>query len=68
MQTVPTTPSLNVDVARLLKSEFHRRMQVARMRRQHELEALVKSGKLAVGHCRVRALHACSCPCTCAPP
>lgn len=46
-------PTLNVDVPRLLRVEYHKRMQAARMRRQHELENLLKSGKLPVGHCRV---------------
>jgi len=46
-------PSLNVDVPRLLRVEYHRRMQTARNRRLHELEGLLKSGKLPVGHCRV---------------
>ena len=48
-----TLPTLNVDVPRLLRVEYHKRLQMARVKRQHELEALLKSGKLAVGHCRV---------------
>jgi hypothetical protein len=48
-------PMLMMDVPRLLRMEYHKRLQMARGKRQHELEALVKSGKLPVGHCRVSA-------------
>ena len=68
-------PTMNVDVPRLLRVEYHKRMQAARMRRQHELENLLRSGKLPVGHCRVRfGPHAwdfrpkpphSECPCCC---
>jgi hypothetical protein len=37
-----------VDVPRLLRVEYHKRIQMARAKRQHELEALNKSGKLPV--------------------
>eukprot|EP00878_Enallax_costatus_P027104 GHUV01029150.1.p1 GENE.GHUV01029150.1~~GHUV01029150.1.p1 ORF type:complete len:553 (+),score=288.07 GHUV01029150.1:285-1943(+) len=45
-------PSLNVDVPRMLLREFHQRMNRAKGRRTHELEALLKRKDLPVGHGR----------------
>lgn len=46
-------PVLNVDVPRLLRAEYHKRMSQSRNKRLHELEALLAT-QLPVGHCRVR--------------
>jgi hypothetical protein len=47
-------PSLNVDVPRLLLREYHHRAGRSRVRRQMELEQLLRRNDLPVGHTKVR--------------
>jgi hypothetical protein len=47
---------LNVDVPRMLLREYHHRAGRSRVRRQMELEQLLRRSDLPVGHTRVRGL------------